>query len=458
LTSRSSGRLVAGALILALALPGRAAGTEVKLWPLFRYARDDARGLVRWSALGPLLEFTRTPETRDLRIRPFLWLRQRRGPTPDDRADILYPLAASRWEEGYQSFRLLLFTYRTSPRPGAAHPAGQPPPPAEWTSRFTLMPFVAYRRSPERGRSLSVFPFWLDEEGLLGYQRVSALLFPAYLRLEEPGIERHFYGFPFVSRVTGARGSGFRLWPVYGETHITGQRHTRYVAWPFHIRSRQLVPGYGWEERRIDLPAFAAIDGAGRRSRSYGLLAYLHTVDERTASESTGAPWPFVVRERGLGEDEYRTWRLFPFYGRSQHGGVSSRFYAWPAYRTKVQDVEDFYYQRRDVGLVLWRQQAVDSRISGRQEQLLTVFPALRSQREDGRRFGQVPALADSLLPRNRGVLALWAPLYGLVRWDTRPDGDQDWNVGWGLVAREDGDLLGPLHLDVDRAESADGG
>src|SRR4029077_17522005 len=67
-------RVRATALVLALATASPATALDVKVWPLFRYARDDAHGVVRWSAVGPLIEFTRTPEIRDLRIRPFLSL------------------------------------------------------------------------------------------------------------------------------------------------------------------------------------------------------------------------------------------------------------------------------------------------------------------------------------------------------------------------------------------------
>lgn len=441
-------------LVLALhATPARA--LDVKLWPLFRYARDDAHGIVRWSAAGPLVEFTRTPETRDLRIRPFISLHQRRGTLHDDRSDILYPLASSRWQENYQSFRFLLFTYRTSPPAGAHGADGQPPPPAEWTSRLTFLPFVFYRHSAERGRSLSLFPLWLDTDDLLGFQHVRAVMFPAYLRLTEPAVERRYYPFPFVSTVGGQLGRGLRIWPFWGHTEIEGQQRTRYVLWPFAIRSDRLVPGYGWERRRLYLPAYAAIEGAGRDMHAYGVLAYVHTIDTRHGLESTGSPWPFSVRERALGEREYRTWRLFPVYGRSDHRGISSRFYAWPAYRTKSQDDDDFHYRRRDVGLVIWRRQRLDSARSGRDEELTTLFPFFRRVRENGRRFGQSPALVDSLVPKNRGVLEMWAPLYALFRWDTRPDGALDWNAAWGLVAREDGRLRGPWYLERD---ARDGG
>src|ERR687888_398778 len=86
---------------------------------------------------------------------------------------------------------------------------------------------------------------------------------------------------------------------------------------------------------------------------------------------------------------------------------------------------------------------------SGHHEMVTTMFPWLRSEQDDWRAFGQAPALFDSLLPKNRGVVALWAPLYGLVRWDTRPDGARDWNLLFGLAAREDGRLRGPWHLEL---------
>jgi hypothetical protein len=432
---------------------------DVKLWPLFRYARDEGTADIRWSVFGPLIEFRRTAEARDLWLRPFLGLHQRRGTVRDDRADILYPLAASRWQDDFQSFRFLLFTYRTAPRAAPAASPGETPPAPEWASRFALFPFVYYRRSPERGRQLSVLPFYLDLDDFLGYEHVRAVMFPAYLRLTEPDVERRYYPFPFVSTVGGRAGSGVRFFPFWGRTEIAGRQRTSYVLWPFHIRTERLLPGYGWERRRVDAPVFAAIDGAGRRTRAYGLFAYTHTVDERRGIEHTGAPWPFVVRQRRLGENDYEVWRALPFYGRSDVRGISSRVYAWPVYRRKWQDVDDFHYARRDVGLVLWRDQSLENESSGRRERLLTLFPVLRSEQEEGRRFGQTPALVDSLLPRNRGVLALWAPLYGVFRWDTRPDGARDWNLLWGLVAREDGRLVGPWRVDLGRrAEAPRGG
>ncbi len=426
-------------MTLLAALPARARALDVKLWPLFRYAHDPATDDTHWSALGPLVEFTRTRRFRDLKVRPLLWLHQRRD-EHDDRTELLYPLAGTRWQASYQSLRFLLFTYRSAP-------AEETSDNAHWAQRFTLFPFLFYRHSPERGTSIGLLPFYLDLPDFLGYQRVQLVLFPVYLHLTEPGVERRYYLFPFVSTVGGAQGRGWRVWPFYGDTEIVGREHTRYVAWPFHIRSSRLVPGYGWEERRLDFPAYATLQGASRRSVSYGIGAYTHTIDERHGYEAIGSPWPLVFRERALGATHFRVWRFAPLYGRSERDGITSTFYAWPAWRTTVQDNEDFHFERRDALLLLWRSQEQQSAASGHRQRLLTLFPLLRSEEHDERAYGQVPALADSLLPHTRGVLAMWAPLYGVFRWDTAPDGSRDWNLLWGLLARERGHLLGPWHV-----------
>ena len=445
---------------MLLASAPDACAFDVKLWPIFRYARDDARGQLRWSALGPLIEYAQTPDTRDLRIRPFLSIHQRRGATPDDSADIVYPLASSRWTAGEQSFRFLLFTYRTQVKRSVPEP--QPEPNAApdevgvpYASRLTVFPFVFYRHEPETGSTLSVFPFWLDLDDVAGFEHVRAVMFPAYLELTEPRVERRFHPFPFVSTVGGADGDGLRLWPFWGRTEIAGRERSRYVLWPFHVRSEVLVPGYGWERRRVNFPVWSAIDGEARTSRAWGTLAYTHTVDRRQDDEVTGSPWPFVLRAKRIGAPDYYTWRLVPIYGRSDRDGVSSRFWAWPAYREKHQDVEGFHYTRRDSFFLLWRRQTLDDEETGRHERLHTLFPLLRAAAENERRFGQVPAIFDSLMPQNRGVLNLWAPLWAFARWDTRPsddagDGTLDWNLAYGLVAREDGHLLGPWHLALD--------
>ena len=419
---------VLAALVALLTCAAPTAALDVKLWPLVRWTT--AKDRVHLEALGPLVEWDRTPEASDLRIRPLLWVDRTRDET---RTELLYPLGGTHWRDDYRSARLLLFTWRNG-RTATG----------EWESRTALFPFFFQRSRPGQPTGVGLFPFYLSMDDFLGWDHVEAILFPLYLRLSEPRVERRFFLFPFVSTIGGEDGRGFRVFPFYGTKEIAGRERSRYVAWPFHIREERLVPGYGWETRRVDFPIRSTIDGPLRTHRAWGVAASTYTVDRKTGTETFGGPWPARVRERRLGEEEWRTWRVFPFYGRSDHDGLHSRFWAWPALRWKMQDADDFHYERRDVLFFLWRRQTFDSGLSGRHERFTTIFPLLRSEIANGRRFGQFPALADSLLPKNRGVLAMWAPLYGAFRWD---DGTRDWSVLWGLLARRHGRLEGPWHV-----------
>src|SRR5262249_49071258 len=154
-----------------------------------------------------LIEYVRTPELQDLRIRPFLWLTRRLGSDPDERMEILTPILSARRQGDDESLRFLLISrHWTAPRAAAPQP----------TSSFTFLPFVFFRSDAAHGTHLGVLPFSLDLTDVFGYERVRTVLFPAYLELDEPRVERRFYGFPFVSTLGGTDGSGWRVWPVYG--------------------------------------------------------------------------------------------------------------------------------------------------------------------------------------------------------------------------------------------------
>src|SRR5262249_47718782 len=180
-------------------------------------------------------------------------------------------------------------------------------------------------------------------------------LFPAYLELDEPRVERRFYGFPFVSTVGGEDGSGWRVWPFYGSTAIAGRERNPHVLWPFFVESERPVPADRRGDPLLVLPAYLALDGDERTSRGYGVLAYTHTIDQREGYEAIGSPWPVVFRDRRLGEEGYRVWRLAPIYGWSDRDGIRSRFILWPLYRETDQEDGDFHFRRRDGVLVVGR-------------------------------------------------------------------------------------------------------
>ena len=249
-------------LLAALAIAPPADALDVKLWPFFRYARNDDRGELRWSALGPLIEYVRTPELRDLRIRPLLWLSRRLGDAPEDRMEVLFPILSARRQANHHSLA-----------PPAAQPQLDGAPHrrsgADLVVHALPLPVLAPgRRQRDAG---GILPFYLDLADVFGYDRVRTVLFPAYLASStESRVERRFYGFPFVSTVGGPDGSGWRVWPFYGNTAVAGRERERFVARPVYIDSQRLVPDVRLGAAALVFPAYAALDSELRTSRGYG--------------------------------------------------------------------------------------------------------------------------------------------------------------------------------------------
>jgi len=421
--------------VLVAAAP--AGALDVGLWPLFHVVTDPAAGTLRWTALGPLLAYARTPTSRELFVRPLLHLR-REGDVAD--ADVVFPLLTAHVEPGYESLRFLLF--RHSDRGASGRDT-------------TLFPFVVWRDDPEHGHSAGLFPFWARLHGVLGYDEIDTVLFPLWLRVENGGITRRWHPFPFVSTVSGVNARGLRLWPLWGETDIAGREHSRFVLWPFYVESDRHDPQYGDEHRLLVVPFWASLDGPERTSRGWGVLGRTHTIDRRIGSEAIGSPWPFVYRERALGDETWRVERWAPFWGRSDVGGIHSRFWLWPLARAVDQDQDDDHYRRRDALLILWRDEREWNEETGHHAALWTLFPLLRQVASDDRVAGQAPAILDAIAPRSRGVATQWAPLWSLLAWHTDDAGRLDWSLLWGLVARERGRLRGPVHLEL--GEGRDG-
>ena len=428
--------MVVGTLVGPIFWVAPAHSREFKLWPLVRWASVPQQHMLRWTALGPVVEYFGTPEGWTFRLRPVLTIERRYAEPSDVRADFLFPLARLRATDDNLALRFLLFTWRSK------QPHGSPTGNATETA-LGIYPFVFYRRDAT-GVSGGVFPFYLDLHDVLGYDRVRTVLFPAFLTLDTPRVERRYYLFPFLATVGGPDGDGGHLWPIYGDSTVRDLDHTSWILWPFHIRRDRALADGQWEHQAINTPWFARSDRPGHHTRGYGLLGVTHTIDEQAGTEAIGSPWPLVLRERRLGEEAWFTWRLAPVYGRTDRDGFSSRFYAWPLYRWHRVETADTTFERSDLLLLLWRWQR-QTLPSGRDQTLHTLFPLWRAEIDGATHRGQIPALVDSILPTNRGVLDAWAPLYGVLRWDTSSGGDRDWNLLWGLLTREQGRWHGPL-------------
>lgn len=434
---RRPGRAALALLAVAIVLaPGRSTAFELKLWPLLDLeSRGDE---TRIGALGPLVEWRRAAEETFFAVRPLYYAVHRRT-SAARRGAALYPLAW--WERNEQSyfFRSLgLLTYERERRPLGV---------SSWTSRFQIFPFVFYRRAPEAGTELSVLPLYANVTDFFGYRRIRMILFPLYLKLEEPLFERTWLPFPFYSWVGGAIGRGTRLWPFWGHTLRGGESETEYVGWPFYVRR---VEHPGREDRtttRISWPFFSVIEGPRLVSRSYAFLLviplYTHTVDARTDTEILGFPWPFWIEQWERKTGRRQSLRLTPLYEERTTAAMRSTFYLWPFYRHKV-GLGDVRYERTDSLLVLYRDERQGEGANA--SSTFALFPVWVDKRSAGGGHAQLLALVDAIFPANEKIRELYAPLYRLYGCDTTA-GETRRDVLWKMWEWGGGKLRPPWYF-----------
>jgi hypothetical protein len=193
--------LLAAALLIAsvpaLALP--AAARDIKLWRFFEYQSDPAAGTRSVKLFGPFIEYRRDPDYLRVALRPLFSIRQART-GHDDEVHLLYPFLISRWGKEEQTTTVAggLLRYRTTTNTEGATVTSE---------HFEALPFYFYDWEQDHGAKASLVPLYADLENTFGYERVQMILFPAYLRLQRPSVDRRWLPFPFYSTVTSPAAS-----------------------------------------------------------------------------------------------------------------------------------------------------------------------------------------------------------------------------------------------------------
>ncbi len=419
---------------------GSARAFELRAWPLVDF--ESRAGVTHGRVLGPLVEWHRDSKSSTFALRPF-YHSSRSATDGTSRGLLLYPLASwtrSAEELSVRFFGLGSYVHRRTP-----------PPDRPYRSELTIFPFVFYRTTPDSGRSLSVLPFYANLEGFLGYQRIRMLLFPLYLRIEEPLWRRTWLPFPFFSRVGGTAGEGVRAWPIWGHTRLGAEYESSYVGWPFYIRAVS-HPGHESEvTSRISWPLFSTIEGPRIESRSYAFLLvlplYTHTIDRASDTEIEGFPWPFWTVQREISTGRRLSLRLMPFYEDRRTATMHSVFYFWPFYRRREGLGDDAAYRRTDVLFLFYRDQREGE---GEMRLHTRVLVPLWVDRDSPRAGdAQAPTLLDGLFPKNEALRLTWAPLYRLYG-SEHHGGETRRDVLWRMWSWGGGKLVPPWYLSFD--------
>jgi len=431
--------LTSWVVLLLAAAPSAAFARQLKLWPLFDYTSDPTTGTTSVRILGPLAEYQSDPQYTRMALRPLISIRQARV-GHDDEVRVLYPFMTSHWGPEEQTTRALggLFTYRTSTTSDGKTLTGQ---------HLRVLPLYFYDWDGEHGARASLLPIYGNVENLAGYERVQMVLFPGYLRVAQPRYDRQFFLFPFYSRVGGAGGSGYDVWPIYGRTAIDDTYRAGFVGWPFYVWDEH-SRGDETERRVISFPLYASVDGPHRESRAYGTLLYVHTVDTAADRESFAFPWPLWEYECARSTGAILRVGVLPFYEATHDGPRATRTIAWPLYREQRFDDGSHAYRRTDGLILLAHDERETDLATGKTAHVRALFPAVVDEGDPSWDRGGAPALADAMLPHDAAVREMYAPLWRLYGWSGPVESPRT-SFLWGAVTRERGVTKYPWRWDA---------
>lgn len=440
-----------GAALFGVSAAARA--DEQGIWPLYAIHTQRDGKIDSWHGLGPLIfSEPRADGNRDTGFRPF-YLRRTTADGETAEVEVLYPLFFWRSRGPNYSWSVLELINHFGRKPG------EPVGPKTLEDDLDIWPFYfsTVTRDPPSS-TWGLFPIAGTMRHRLSRDRTTWVLWPLYLRTEEDGVVRVSTPYPFIRRTSGA-GSGFAVWPLYGEETRPGVSEHRFFLWPLGWSSvyppEPDAPAGTPPTRDFGFVPFYSVKRAPGSVAEVYLWPFFGYTD-RTAPKryhETRYFWPFLVQGRGEGRLVNR-WG--PFYTHSATPYLDKTWVLWPLWRrTKTteggvsQVRTQFYYA------IYWsleeRSVANPQAAPARKLHLWPLF----SYWDNGAGRVQFQALSPLAVffPGNDDMLSLWGPLFafyrrdqrapgvsrsdflwGAARWETNePDGTSEFSLGHGL-------------------------
>ncbi|MDT8441961.1 MAG: hypothetical protein RQ723_09915 [Desulfuromonadales bacterium] len=416
-------RLVLGAIVslcLGLAPSTSLAQSVQTLWPLVD-SRGDGSDFYSLHLLGPLLKYQRQNERREFALRPLFYY----SATADGSSelDILYPVAVHRDDGTTQSTRVLQLLNLEQ---GEATEYGL------HKRSFYLFPFLFYGEHAEHGRYAALFPLGGSLHGWFGRDRIRFTLFPFYSRTEkgERRVENVFW--PFFARISGPQESGFKVWPLYGQTEQPEREKRTFFLWPLGFTETRWSPSGAAERQGGFLPFFYWRESVDESYRSLLWPFFNFKEDRRRDYREWNFPWPLVRTLRG--ETRFGN-RFLPLYADETLEQVRRRWYLWPV--VNIDSLQSDLVERSETRLLYFLYRDLAERVpdTGAQRRRILCWPLFGLQQENGLSHLHALALLEPLLPDNENIVRLWAPLWRVYqqKWDRQGTsiGSLLWNLVW---------------------------
>lgn len=390
------------------------------MWPFLDYRASESVDYQSLHLAGPFMKYeTKGPET-EYTLRPLFY-----RSVDDDgvsQTDVLYPVFGHKREKGSSSFHILhLLNYDFGERESGSR------------NRTYLFPFLFYGEE-EQGQYAAFFPFYGKLYNWLGKDRISFTLFPLYSQTVKDGTQVDNYLWPFFARIKGENESGFKLWPIYGQSSKRGVYQKKFFLWPIFFSESTGLNTKNPVEMRAAWPFYLSKESVESSYQAILWPFFSKTVNRVKDYEVLNAPWPLVRITRG---EKYHGLKVLPFFSDETLDVKRERWYLWPLYKIEEMSTELVERRRDRVFFFLYSDTKEDKWETGGSKRRIDLWPLFGYQRVNGVSHLHVLSLVEPFFPENQSIERLWSPLWRIYqqKWDEQ--GNQVVSLLWNLYWHE---------------------
>ena len=305
--------------------------------------------------------------------------------------------------------------------------------------RYYLFPFLFYGEE-EQGTYMAFFPFGGKLYNWFGRDRISFTLFPLYSRTERGTRRVDNVLWPFFAKISGENESGYKFWPIYGQSSKEGVYRKKFFLWPIFFSESRKLDSDNPEEVRAAWPFYVSRESP-EKSFNAVLWPFFYKLEDRVKGyEQWNFPWPLFRVTKG---ENYHGVKLLPLVADETMDVKRQRWYLWPIYKIEELDT-DLLTRRRDrVLFFLYSDTRETKWETGDSMRRINFWPFFGYHSKNGVSLFHALSLIEPFFPGNESIERLWAPLWRVYqkKWDQQ--GNQATSLLWNLYWSErQGDRL----------------
>jgi hypothetical protein len=214
-------------------------------------------------------------------------------------------------------------------------------------SRTWLFPLWFSGTTKEGERYAALFPLYGTVRDIY-VDRFHFVLFPIWMESARGTHSSWSVLWPIISKTSGEKMNGFRVFPFYGEMDYQNTDKTRFVLWPFWTSGKYTGrnPGDSWM-------LFPVVGRVNRASESSWLIIppffnVSHGRGKLDYYRKINCPWPFVQIHDGKNSHKRYFWPIYT-HRYDDAGDFSNRTILWPFFNFRTANRAAFSEKSRSL-------------------------------------------------------------------------------------------------------------